>query len=170
MTFERGQRPPNRGRGKGIMFLRAHVDHQGDDCLLWPWSAPNGYGEMGYCGRLYYAHRLMCEMVHGEAPAGKIEAAHNCGNGLCVNPKHLEWKTPSENQCDRAAHGTKSTGSAGKITPAQADEIRALRGTKTQRQIAAMYGITRSNVSNIQNGYHFKSVRQRAHPSTISRF
>lgn len=146
--------PKNRGNGKGIAFLRANVGYQGDECLIWPLSTPNGYGALGYLGKQLYAHRFMCELAHGPAPEGKIEAAHTCGNGKCVNPRHLEWKTPSDNQADRAAHGTKSTGSHGKLTQAQVDQIKALRGKKPQREIAAMFGITRSNVSHIQTGKH----------------
>lgn len=154
MTSTRGKTAANKGKGAGIKFLRDHVTYQGDDCVLWPLAHPNGYGQLGHNGQLHYAHRLMCEMAHGPAPEGKIEAAHNCGNGLCVNPRHLEWKTPSANQADRATHGTKSRGRVGKISPEQAAEIRALRGTLSQEQIAARYGITRSNVSHIQCGNH----------------
>lgn len=43
-----------------------------------------------------------------------------------------------------------------KLTWAQVDEIRALRGTMTQREIAKRFGITRASVNNIQRGYFWK--------------
>lgn len=144
---------PNKGRGAAIQWLRAHVGYRSDDCLTWPFGGCNGYGHLGWNGRQHYAHRLMCEFAHGPAPTPEHEAAHSCGRGQhkCVNPFHLSWKTPSDNQYDRRQHGTKSGGGRGKITDDQAAQIRALRGVKPQREIAEMFGISRANVSLIMN-------------------
>ncbi|HSC56993.1 MAG TPA: HNH endonuclease [Nitrospira sp.] len=144
------------GKGKAYVWLLAHLHYEGEECLIWPFSRPNGYGMLGHFGNTYYAHRLMCEWVNGPAPSERHEAAHNCGNGDkgCVHPKHVAWKTPSENQADRAEHGTKNRGRLGELTPEQRAQIRALRGIKTQEEIAAMFGTTRSNVCHIQRGKH----------------
>ena len=146
----------NKGKGRSVQFIREHVNYDGDECLIWPFSSPNGYGQFGHEGKHYYAHRFMCELVSGPPSSPEHEAAHNCGNGNrgCVHPKHVEWKTPSQNQADRAVHGTKSRGPAGKVSFRQAQEIRALRGIRKQREIAEMFGISRSNVSHIQRGKH----------------
>jgi transcriptional regulator with XRE-family HTH domain len=145
---------PHAGNGRGYRWLADHAGYPHDYCLLWPFGTPNGYGTFGHNGKPNYAHRFMCELVKGPPPSEQHEAAHECGNSRCCNPKHLSWKTPSDNQADREAHGTKSAGKLGKLTFEQAQEIRALRGIKTQAQIAAMYGVTRSNVSHIQRGKH----------------
>lgn len=143
-----------RGQGKGYAFLLGLVGHQGDACVPWPMFRSNGYGQLGHLGKMHYAHRLMCELAKGPPPSPAHEAAHSCGQGAngCVNPNHLSWKTTSENQRDRAAHGTKSTGSTGKVSPEQAAEIRALKGKLKQREVADLYGISRSQVSWIQLG------------------
>lgn len=140
----------NKGDGKAIRWILAHLNHVGDECLTWPFALTNGYGQFGFLGDLHYAHRFMCELVHGPAPSDEHEAAHSCGRGQfgCVNRNHLLWKTPGENQLDRALHDTKNTWSwRGKLTQKQADEIRALKGLLTQREIATLYGVSRSNVS-----------------------
>lgn len=143
-----------KGQGRGIAWLIAHKDHAGEECLKWPFGGANGYGTHGHNGKLCYAHRTMCELVHGAAPSPTHEASHSCGLGHlgCVNPKHITWKTPSENQRDRAKHGTKATGPFGKINDEIAQRIRELRGVKTQQEIGLMFGISRAAVSLIQNG------------------
>jgi hypothetical protein len=147
--------PPRKGNGKAIQWIRQHATYQGDDCVSWPFKGANGYGIFGYLGHPYYAHRFMCELTHGAPPAPEYEASHSCGNGHlgCTNPRHLSWKTPSQNQLDRRTHGNpNSWGGRGKVTLAQAAEIRALRGKKTQTEIAKMYGLTQPAVSFIQLG------------------
>lgn len=50
------------------------------------------------------AARLMCTLVHGEAPEGH-EASHLCrDNWLCVSPDHLIWETKKENIARRELH------------------------------------------------------------------
>lgn len=152
---------PLAGRGAAIRWLQQHVSYDGADCLMWPFMLINGYGQFGFAGKRYYAHRIMCEFVNGPPPSPDHEAAHSCGQGHCgcVHPKHLSWKTPSGNQLDRASHGTKNTwGRRGKITIEQAEQIRALDGKMKQADIAKMFGISRSNVSFILLGKAWNSL------------
>lgn len=145
---------PNKGKGKGIGLLRSLIGHKGAACVVWPFSiGPNGYGRMGYLGVMNYPHRIMCRLAHGEPPTPTHEAAHSCGNRLCINPHHLSWKTPAGNQFDRRLHGTTQRGR--KLNKHQWAEIRALKGKMTQRKIAEMYGVTFQNVSAL----HRKSVK-----------
>lgn len=127
------------------------VGHQGDDCLLWPYSCCTpGYGMFMFEKVRRLAHRFMCELAHGEPPEGH-QAAHSCGNRRCVNPHHLSWKTGAHNQLDRRKHGTNNK-TRTKINATQADQIRKLRGLETSIQTAARYGVTESNVRLIQDG------------------
>src|SRR4051812_5100930 len=100
--------PPNKGKGEAVAWLREHALYCGDDCLIWPFSRARGYGNFGYLGKNIYAHRFMCELIHGPAPTPDHHAAHSCGNGhkACVNPMHITWKTSSENMRDKELHGT----------------------------------------------------------------
>ena len=103
MGTRKGQPSPHRGKGRGLAWLKAHIDHQGDDCLIWPHSQNHqGYGQLGYFGKVRKAHHIMCLLVHGEAPTPRHHAAHSCGNGHkgCAHPKHLSWKTPTENRLE----------------------------------------------------------------------
>lgn len=135
-----------RGKGKAVAWLRAHAGYQGNDCLIFPFARnrQKGYGAFGYNGETLYAHRFMCELVHGPAPADRPQAAHSCGNGHrgCVTPKHLSWKTNAENQLDRRRHGTDSARVLRRrLRPAEIEQVRALKGIKTQAEIALQFGV-----------------------------
>lgn len=139
-----------------LEWLRQHVSVNQDDCLLWPFGKDDkGYGIVSTGnGLVRKAHRVMCALARGEPPTPKHQAAHICGNGHlgCVNPSHLRWKTNSENQYDRAIHGTKNSwGRRGKLTPEQRAELLSLKGTKTYAELARDFGITASRVSGIMN-------------------
>jgi hypothetical protein len=141
--------PYNKGKGQGIAWLKAHVAYQGDDCLPWPLSRDNrvGRGRVGYNGKHLWAHRLMCILAHGEPPTPKHQAAHSCGKGHygCCNPRHLSWKTNSENQLDRRKNGNmlrNRSGWRGNLSPEQRAEIVALKGKKPQVEIAKQFGVS----------------------------
>lgn len=141
------------GKGKSscLEWLYAHVDYQGDECLPWPFSVKNnGYGQFGANGvRGRSPHREMCILVHGAPPTSRHEAAHSCNKRNCMNPRHLSWKTRSENQLDRAIHGTKALGTYRrnpKLSAEKAVAIRALQGKYTQAVIAAQFGVSDTTV------------------------
>lgn len=139
-------------------WLREHVAHQGDDCLIWPFfrDPRTGYGRAGIgAGRVGYAHRMMCEAVHG-APQKKQQAIHSCGNGHlgCVNPKHLSWGDNSINQLDRHKHGTfNSKGRPRfKLDLEKVAEIRALKGKMTIAALSKKYGVCTDAISKVLDG------------------
>jgi hypothetical protein len=66
-------------------------------CFLWL----NGLNSTGYAfvwsgGRMRRVTRIVCEEVYG-APGPRMEASHLCDVPLCVNPLHLRWETPAQN-------------------------------------------------------------------------
>lgn len=99
----------------------------------------------------------MCALTHGAPPSDKHDAAHSCGRGDrgCISPRHLFWKTQSENQSYQIKQGRKFYGRQGKITFAQAAEIRAIGHSRLLKEIAAQYGISPQRVSGILGGHGF---------------
>lgn len=167
--------PPNKGRGRAALWLLGHVNYRGDDCLRWPFSVDTalGRGRLGYLGKNYWAHRLMCELAHGPAPLGKPQVRHSCGRGheRCVNPKHLSWASQSENHLDRRRHGTAATsryGSRSPLTREQIAEIRASKGRETQMATAKRFGISHANVRRWQGTTH-EPAPPGTSPSAIKR-
>lgn len=147
-------------RGRPLNFLENVVIPHKDsvECLTWPFArSSEGYGKIGYNGKSVAVHRLVCKMVHGPAPTDKHEAAHLCGKGhlACCNPHHLCWKTPKENCDDQVVHGTRRYGSRhqnSKLTESDVRQIRALKGTMTQRAIGELFGVSAATIGAIHKG------------------
>lgn len=142
--------------GEARKWMEEHVAYQGDGCLTWPFSCDSqGYADIRWSGKTRRVARVMCELVNGPPPTPLHHAAHTCGKGheACVHPKHVKWKTPTANQLDRAEHGTgNQPGQGWRLTADQVATIRALRGEKTQRELAAMFGIRWETIGQIQRG------------------
>lgn len=158
--------------GGGYGWLVANKDYAGDDCLTWPFSvAHSGYGRIGHLGKIWTTQRLMCVIAHGEPPTPDHVAAHNCGNGhlACCNPRHLEWKTQSENQHDRKAQRRRENGAGGsrtRLAREVIEEIRRTKATESIPQIAARLGVGRGTVEYWRSTTHDPAppgkARQRA--------
>lgn len=147
-----------KGESAALDWLRAHINYDGEECLIWPFSLSRGYAQVGKDGKMKKAARLMCEWVKGAPPTPKHEAAHSCGFGNkgCVSPAHLSWKTRAQNQQDRRKHGTHGRGPvmtarriSYKLTPARVAEIRAIGNSVSKEELGRRYGVTPSNIAKI---------------------
>jgi hypothetical protein len=151
------------GHSALMRWMGDHVFYPHDYCcLIWPFGrSTGGYATFGRNGRQLYVHRFMCEQMHGPAPEGH-QAAHSCGRGHdgCVNPRHLSWKTASDNQMDRARHGTKHQGRKAKLTREQAEQILAAKGIELPHVTAKRFSVTESNVRQIQTGKIWRSLER----------
>lgn len=148
------------GRGHVAAYLQEVVlTYAGDDCLIWPFSrhVDHGRAQIRVGGKTRSVHRIVCEHVNGPTPSSDHQAAHSCGRGHegCVSPRHLDWKTPSENNGDKVRHGTAPRGERStnrKLSAIEVEQIRALRGAFSQNLIAGKFGIAQATVSKIQIG------------------
>lgn len=145
-------------KGVPLKWLHDHVGHASSDaCLPWPFARySDGRGHIIFAGRHANASRVMCQLVHGEPPTPKHEAAHLCGKGHegCVNPHHLSWKTHVENQADKLIHGTHDRGErhySAKLTEQNVKFIRRMKGVVPQRDLADRFDVCVSHICNIQN-------------------
>ena len=150
----------NNGKGRAFEWLCQHVGYQEKKCLFWPFSKNNGHpGPLSHCGRVFKPARLMCLLAHGAPPSKQHQACHTCGRGGkgCINPKHLKWKTVSEARMDefRSGHRT-SYGRGGKLTPAEAAEIRAMAATKSISEIAKTVPLSPHRIGEILSGNAYK--------------
>ncbi len=137
---------------------RVILAYDGDACLPWPYAKnKKGYGQIHIDGRQRDVHRVVCERAHGQAPTPRHHAAHGCGHGhlACCTKRHLGWKTPLQNSADKIIHGTLLFGESlpvSKLTNRDVRQIRALKGTATQREIGANFGVSDVTVSLIYRG------------------
>lgn len=121
--------------------------HTGTDCLIWPLSEGNKRrrGKVEFNGLQQNAARVVCTVAHGEPPEPTYEAAHKCNTPACVNPSHLYWATPSQNQQDRVKDGTSNRGErcgSNILSESDVRKIRALKGTMSQTRIGSLFGVT----------------------------
>ncbi len=112
-------------------------------------------------GRTLSAHVAVCLAFKGSRPDGMVvrhldnNPANNWEYNLC-------YGTQKQNQADRIANGTKSEGEKHgmvKLTQRQVEEIKQrLADGEFQKDIAVIYGVTQSTVSNIKRGSRWKSL------------
>jgi hypothetical protein len=143
-------------QGEPMAWIVRHRDHSGDACLIWPYGRfPNGYAAVVHEGKTTHASIVMSIEAHGPAPADSPFSLHSCGNGAggCVHPKHLRWGTQAANMRDSVMDGTRCRGEAqhhAKLTVDAVREIRRLRGSMRQKDIASRYGIDPNTVRRVQ--------------------
>jgi len=140
-----------------VSWVERNSSYSGQDCLKWPFGvSSHDRGTVSLNGKSMSAPRAMCLLAHGDPPTPRHHAAHSCGNGHlgCMNPQHISWKTPKENEADKSGHGTLRRGSAINTSKLSEDDVRAIRsmiGKVRGAEIARAWGITPTMVSNIKN-------------------
>ncbi|MBZ9807672.1 HNH endonuclease signature motif containing protein [Mesorhizobium sp. ESP-6-2] len=135
-------------------LLNDALNFSGEVCLAWPYNKDeHGYPLVRNKGRARRAHRILCEAAHGPQPSPeRKEVAHGCGKPCCVNPRHLRWATPKENQADKILHGTTNRGERqgrSKLTASDVLRIRELEGKVSRREIAEMFGVRSGAIDKI---------------------
>ena len=104
-----------------IPFLNKVIQSNTTECIEWPFAkrkgTPYGHFSIWFENKQYnfYAHNYICRLIYGPAPEG-FEAAHRCGNPICVNPKHLRWATHCENMQDAIEHAKMRSNACGRET------------------------------------------------------
>lgn len=103
--------------------------------------------------KVYLVHRIVCIAFHGPPPSPLHEAGHRDGDKLNCCKDNLRWVLPVENTADKYAHGTVLVGDRHQNTKVSDADLPALRALDwRQRDIAALYGISQSQVSRIKSG------------------
>lgn len=150
--WKRNGDPTVKKQGAGKRFLEELLAAPPtDECVEWPFNKdPKGYGRCWWEGRQHGAHRVVLTLTVGPCPDG-MEACHNCGNPLCVNPTHLRWDTRKNNHADKVLHGTKLTGEQkpqAKLTWEAVDIIRS--SDATQQELADRFGVAQQTISGVR--------------------
>jgi hypothetical protein len=152
------------GISRAAKWLLSQTDStQREECIDWPFGVmKEGYGRLDFRGREYLAHRLICEWAHGPVPEDKEQAAHSCGNRLCVNPHHLRWATRRENEADKVIHGTTNRGARSGSAVLTPDDVRRIRSAVksgvTMYVLSKQYGVAHKTIKRAALGLSWSEV------------
>lgn len=129
--------------------------------FLEPRMKSNGYLQIGLWRRgkriWKSIHRLVLETYIGSCPVG-METCHNNGVKTDNRLENLRWDTKSNNIKDAIKHGThrsaKQNGADNLMAKLEARDVRMIiymyrTGLFLQREIAKIYNITQSHISDI---------------------
>jgi hypothetical protein len=140
-----------------------------DENSCWEWLAGKnrgGYGAIRPKSKCQmFAHRLMWELANAEEIPPGLHVMHSCDNPSCVNPKHLSLGTRSDNMSDMVRKGRGSVGEkngSSKLRTSEVLEIKRLisEGKMFHREIAAIYNVSRTHMSDIKSGRRWKHLNE----------
>lgn len=119
----------------------------------WQWKnqlRPNTYPTIEIQGVQYRANIAAASIRENikmcDVPKG-LHACHKCNNKLCVNPEHIKFGTPRENQLDVL---DTETSKGVKLNWKKAEEIRL--STQTNKELSDQYHVNESTINNIKKG------------------
>ena len=116
--------------------------------LLWKGNKP----------KMMKVHRMVLFAFVGPPPRGH-QCRHLDGNAANNCVENLAWGTQTQNQKDRATHGTSNRGercATAKLTEAQVRQI--LDDPRPQKEIAAQYGVRANTISRIKSGVRWAHI------------
>lgn len=129
----------------------------------WEWIGARhrkGYGKIVGAQGTQYAHRVAWVLKHGPIP-DELMVLHRCDNPRCCNPAHLFLGTHADNMRDMVVKGRGRLIAkwAARLTESEVLAIRV--DARTQRDIAAAYGVCQNAVGRIKRGETWKHLAMR---------
>ena len=129
-------------------------------------KATNGYRHVDLSKSDYKIrhriHRLVAYAFIGPPPTPRHGVNHIDGDKTNNRPSNIEWATQSENVSHAYKLGLNpgpdvkgAKNPRAKLTPAQVEEIKALRGVEGARVLARRFGVSRSAIQFIHQGKHW---------------
>lgn len=160
---KRGETVPKRSTGSAPRPIEERFWPRVDvrsDAECWPWTGAvterSGHGLISVNGRsggMEGTHRVAYQLTKWSI-AG-VHIRHTCDNPPCCNPAHLIAGSHGDNMRDMAI---RERGWKTKLTATQVLEIRR-RSSERHADLAAEFGVSKSNISMIVTGQTWKHVR-----------
>lgn len=122
--------------------------------------ANNGYLTVSFGGKNHLVHLLIAKAFIPN-PLNLPVVNHKDGNKENNSVGNLEWCTHSHNRAHAASLGVGNVGerhNRGKLTVHDVLLIRNLKGSKSSREVANMFGIVKSSVQRIWRRECWKNI------------
>jgi len=136
-------------------FWRCVIPEPNSGCWLWDGPIDRfGYGRFRLGKRKIRTHRLSYELHNGPIPPDRY-VLHSCDIPCCTNPDHLRLGSLIDNVADKVLRNRQARGTMypwAKLTDEDVLCIRAAKGHRTHREMAAAYGVSKAVITNILNG------------------
>jgi hypothetical protein len=127
-------------------------------CWLWIGAKnPQGYGKLRVGKKTHDAHRVAYRLFKEKIPKG-LYVTHSCDNPSCVNPDHLFAKTQRENSQEAVERGLLDNKGEKhyKNKFSEEDAKAILASVEPYPKLAERYGVSKSCISSVKNGYTWK--------------
>ncbi len=135
-------------------------------CWKWNGSKSLGYGQIYSMPRCtpFKAHRISWIIHNGPIPDG-MHVLHKCDNPECSRPDHLFLGTHKDNMTDAVKKGRMKVegkahyGADNKSSKLDMEKVRMIRqsiGSKSLTEIARVFKVHRTTISNIRDGKIWK--------------
>lgn len=138
----------------------------GNKAECWEWRGSkdrHGYGKINTSSpdvKTVYAHRLSYLMENGHLQDEEV-VMHTCDNPSCVNPAHLIAGTQSENIRDAIQKGRKTYLSQRSLCALQAEKVKSLISSGTNRHaIADAFGVSIHVINDVARGKTYQQTEQ----------
>ena len=107
-------------------------------------------------GGLWRTNRVSYTLAYGEIPEGMF-VLHQCDNPLCSNPEHLTLGDNQQNMKE-ASERNRLVRKWRSLSPTQVRLIRSLTPSMSQRKIASVLGVSRSQVRIVLSGQGYQDI------------
>jgi len=137
-------------------LLWERVDKNGSGGC-WLWLGPQttkGYARLCLNRTYVKGHRYVYELMVRKLQPGEW-CLHKCDVRHCVNPAHLFIGDNDANMADKLAKGRIWS----KLKPDEVRTIKSLLGKKTGVELAGMFNVSQSAISEIKKGKKWKHVQ-----------
>lgn len=146
----------NTGYKDGVKATRIHKGKELKCCS----TTPKGYARVNLLGKVHMWHRIIA-LTFIDNLNNLSQINHKDGNKLNNNVNNLEWCDNKYNRSHAVYNRLHAFGSKigeAKLIESDINPIRKLLKTLKIKDIAAMYGVSNTTISDIKHGRTWKHV------------
>lgn len=138
--------------------IQFYVNENGCHVCTYPKSKnKHGYISTTIRGKYIELHRKIYMETYGEIPSGYI-VRHKCDNPACINPKHLELGTHTDNNRDKVLRGRQAKGERQGLSRLKTEQVIEIKNRLRDKNyisissLAKEYGVSRGAINAIRRG------------------